>query len=291
MQQVAVAGGNGKLGQAILRELEEQGYDTVNLSRGDREESVADRYQRVDLTDAGEVYGALAATDAAAVIHVGTISSPVRNPGHVTYRSNVQTAYAILEASQHLDVDRVVLPSSVNVLGATFQDEPVAVDYLPVDEAHPLRPRDPYAVAKHAMEVTADGVARRADAPSIASIRYPWVATDDELRERFGGSADDVEAMADRWADATRDVLFSYLHLRDAAAVARCAVEAAFDGHERVWVTAEDVSAAVPTEQLVERFYPDAECRADLSGSDALISAAKARELLDWTPTRSWREL
>ena len=289
MRRIAVTGGNGKLGRSILTELAEHGYVTVNCSRGSREESTADQYQSVDLLDAGETYGALAQTDVDAVVHVGTIPSPVRNPGYVTYQSNVQTAYVVLEAAEALGLDRVVLPSSINVMGATYQDEPTHVEYLPVDEAHPVRPRDPYAVAKRAMEVTADGVARRADAPSIASIRYPWVATDEQLADRFGDTTDDLDAFEDWQVDATRDELFSYLHVEDAGAVARHAVEATFDGHERIWAVADDTSTTVPTERLVEACYADAEVRRTLSGNDPLVDCSKAEELLDWRPKRSWR--
>lgn len=287
----AVTGGNGTIGRAVLRELAAHGYETVNCSRGSRQEQLADHYQRVDLLDAGAVYGALAGTDVDTIVHLGTIPRPIEHPEHVVYESNVQTAYHVLEAAQALDVERVVLPSSVNVLGASYQDEPVAVEYLPVDEAHPLSPRDPYAVAKHAMEVTADGVARRADAPSIVSVRYPWVADDDQLRQRFEGDPDDLDAITGDLADSTRDVLCTYLHVDDAASVARRAVEAPIDGHERVWAVADDTITAVPTEDVIEACYPDAELRAALAGTDALVSTTKARTLLDWSPERSWREL
>ncbi|WP_248518299.1 NAD-dependent epimerase/dehydratase family protein [Salinarchaeum laminariae] len=289
VERVAVTGGNGTIGEAILAELSDHDFETVNLARGGRREDISDRYQSVDLLDAGAVYASLAQTDADAVVHMGTIPSPSRHPGHETYRSNVQTAYHVLEAADALGIDRVVLPSSINAMGAAFQDAPIEVEYLPVDEDHPLTPRDPYAVAKHAMEVTADGVARRPDGPTIASLRYPWVADGETLREAFEAWPSDPDEMRGERSSTTRDVLFSYLHLDDAASIARRAIEADLGGHERFWAVAGDTCVRTDSERLVEAFFDDVELRQSLTGSDAFVTTAKAEALLDWEPAWSWR--
>jgi len=289
-QCVAVTGGNGSIGEAILADLADHGYRTVNVARGERREDHSDRYQSVDLLDAGAVYAALAGTDVDAVVHMGTIPSPRHHPGHQTFRSNVQSAYHVLEAAEALGIDRVVLPSSINVMGAAFQDAQIEVEYLPVDESHPVTPRDPYAVAKHAMEVTADGVARRPEGPSIATLRYPWVEDGETLRSSFERWPDDPDALVEDHAWVTRDVLCTYLHREDAASVARRAVEADLSGHERFWAVAPDTCVTPPTEDLLDAWFPDAERRQGLSGTDGLVSIEKARRLLDWEPEWRWRE-
>jgi len=289
---VAVTGGNGIVGEALLDHFGEHGYDTVNVARGKRREEVSDEYRTTDLLDAGEVYGALAASDADAVVHMGTIRWPVEHPWHVTYESQVVSTYHVLEAATHLGIDDVVIPSSINVLGAVYQDAPAEIDYLPVDEAHPLTPRDPYALGKHSVEVTADGFGRLDDGPdSIASLRYPWVASEAEIREEFVEPDRSLDGLREAWHHTTRDVLFSYVHAADAASVARRAVEADFSGHERFWAVAADTTAEVDNDRLVAEYYPDAEVRADLDPHETLISIDKAREVLDWEPTRSWRDL
>lgn len=289
VERVAVTGGNGTIGEAIIAEFAAAGYETVNVARGSRREEHSDRYQSVDLLDAGGVYGALSATDPDAVVHMGTIPTPRRTPGYETYRSNVQSAYHVLEAAEALDVERVVLPSSINVMGAAFQDAPIHVEYLPVDEAHPVTPRDPYGVAKHAMEVTADGVARRPDGPSIVTLRFPWVETADRLRSSFEDWPTDPAALGGDRAWTTRDVLFTYLELEDAASAARLAVEAEIEGHERIWAVAPDPCVDVPTEDLIAEHFPDAERREPLSGTDGLVTIEKSRQLLGWEPEWRWR--
>jgi nucleoside-diphosphate-sugar epimerase len=288
---IAVTGGNGRIGEAILRELNDHGYRTVNLARGSRRESVSDEYRTVDLLDAGEVYGGLARSDADAIVHMGTIPSPTNHPGYVTYRSNVMSTYHVLEAATELGLEAACLASSINAMGGAFQEAPAEVFYLPVDEDHPLTPRDPYAISKHVIETTADGFGRLEDAPAtISSLRYPWVARGDELRERFADADRSLAGVAGS-SHATRHDLFSYLHVDDAARVARLAVEADYTGHEVFWAVADDTTAAVDSDVLAAEFYPDAERRRALSGTEALVDTGKAERLLGWTPERTWREL
>lgn len=291
MHTVAVTGAAGHVGSAVVAELADAGYHTVGLDRV-RGESGADAEYVVDLLDAGEVYGALARADPDAVVHLGTINAPTSHPGWVTYESNAMSTYHVLEAASELGVDRVCLASSINAMGSIYQDAPMDVRYLPVDEEHPLTPRDPYAVAKHAMEVTADGFGRQAGPPeTLASLRFPWVATEAGLREQFVEADRRLDALDEAWHHTTRDALFAYVHVADAAAAARRAVEADYDGHEAFWVTAADTSADAESAALAERFYPDATVRRDLSGTESLVSVEKASRLLGWKPTRSWRDL
>jgi nucleoside-diphosphate-sugar epimerase len=174
-------------------------------------------------------------------------------------------------------------------MGSVYQDEPMEVDYLPVDEAHRLTPRDPYAVGKHALEVTADGFGRLEDAPTLSSLRYPWVTTDEEMRETFREADRSLAALPDAMPGTVRNVLFSYLALDDAARVAADCVEADHDGHEAFWTVAADTTADATTPALVEEFYPDADVRREFEGHEALVDVSKAERLLGWTPGRSWR--
>lgn len=292
IRTVAVTGGNGKLGSAILAWLGANGYEAVNFSRGNQRESVSDAYYTVDLLDAGEVYGALARSAADAVIHMGTIPGPQNHPGHVTYESNVMSAYHVLEAAQALELESVCLASSINVMGSAYQAAPTDARYLPVDEAHPLTPRDPYALGKHALEVTADGFGRPDSAPhTISSLRYPWVGTSDELREQFTDADRTLSELDDAWHHTTRDTFFSYIHIDDATAIAQAAIEADYEGHERFWAVAADTTANAQSARLAREYYPDVEMRRELTDTESLISTAKASKLLGWTPKHSWREL
>ena len=291
LSTVAVTGGNGKIGRGILQHLKDEGYETANVSRGKRREDVSDSYITTDLLDAGETYGAIAKTDADAVIHMGTIPNPYGNPDYETYKSNTQSAVHVLEASESLGLESCCLASSVNAMGAEHQQRPPQVDYLPVDEAHPRTPDDIYGIAKHAMEVTADGFGRRPDSDlTISTLRYPWVPSEEEVVESFTEADRSMAALKDDAGWSGRDVLFSYLHIDDACSVARKAVEADYDGHETFWAVAGDTTAEVSSDDLVAEFFPDAEVRETLEGHETLFDVSKAEELLEWTPEHSWRD-
>lgn len=289
---VAVTGGNGTLGRAVIARLNDAGYRTVNVNRGGRGETIADEYRRTDLLDAGEVYGSLARRVPDAVVHLGMIPTPEQSPGYVTFRSNALSSYHVLEASAALGVETVVLASSLSALGAGFEDDPVDVRYLPVDEDHPLTPTNPYGIGKQVLEVTADGFGR-ADGPprTVSSLRFPWVTPAADLRETFVEADRSLEGIRESGQFHTaRNTLFAYLHIADAASAVRAAVEASFEGHERFWVVADDTTAAVPTRELAAECYPDATLRTEFRDAESLISAEKATRLLDWSPERSWRD-
>lgn len=292
LSTVAVTGGNGKIGSAIIEHLSDHGYETANIARGKRREEVSDTYITTDLLDAGETYGAIAKSGADAVIHMGTIPDPYSDPDYRVYESSVMSATHVLEASDSLGLEAVCLPSSINAIGSEHQERAADVRYLPVDEEHPRTPDDSYGIAKHAMEVTADGIGRRPSTDmAITSLRYPWVTTEAEMREHFREADRSVAGLEDAHPATTRDVLFSYLHIEDAAAVARKAIEADFSHHETVWAVATDTTAAVPTDKLIAEYFPDAEICGELDGHESLVDLSKAASLLDWEPTRSWRDL
>lgn len=293
---VAVTGGNGRIGRALVPHLNEHGYRTVNLSRGKREEDGSDAYLTTDLLEAGEVYGSLAESDADAVVHLGMLPTPDSTPGFRTYESNVMSSYHVLEAAGELGIDTVALASSFSAIGGGFEPEPITLDYLPVDEDHRLTPSNPYGMGKQALEVAADGFARRPeDRPrTITSLRFPWVVDDDIAREAFLEADQTLDGLrAAENVHAQRNTLFGYVHMADAVDLVRRTIEATFDGHERVWVSAPDTNAEATTENLLATFYPDVERHETLgSGEHApLIDTTKAETLFDWTPARSWREL
>src|SRR4029450_13605700 len=92
MTRVAVTGGSGKLGRAVVRDLMDHGYDVVNLdSSGPGGQ--ASPFVRIDLTDYGQVVDALTTNDALgggrvdAVVHLGATPAPglAANPTTVAH--------------------------------------------------------------------------------------------------------------------------------------------------------------------------------------------------------------
>ena len=284
---VLITGATGRIGPTVVDRLDQ--YRVVGNSRSGGD--VGDAHLRGDVTDPGDAYGVLAKSGADAVVHLGMLSNPDETPGHTTFESTVQSTYNVLEASAALGVESVVLASSMAALGTGFDPDPVRLSYLPVDEEHPLTPCDPYGLAKQVMEVTAEGVGRRADAPTITSLRVPWMPRPEEIRRQFVERDRSLSALRGHESyHSIRNTLFSYLHAEDAADLVAGAVEADHAGHEAVWATAADTTVDCPTEELVAAEYPDVEPTKEFEGYESLVSTEKARDLLGWEPRRSWRE-
>ena len=64
--------------------------------------------------------------------------------------------FNVLEAAVRFGVGRFVNVSSETVPGFFFPERPFLPDYVPVDEEHPIRPQDPYALSKWFGELLMD---------------------------------------------------------------------------------------------------------------------------------------
>ena len=288
IETVAVTGGSGTVGSEAIAVLNERGYRTINLDVAAPSERIADEYVEVNLVDAGETWASIGERDTDAVIHLGTIIHPQSDPGHIVFESNAMTSYHVLAAATGLGLEAVVLASSINAMGWSFQSEPPAVEYLPIDEQHPVSPRDPYALGKYVIEVLADGFARMPNGPDrIASMRYPGVRS----ASRLADMAADPQSVADlRAATDTGNPSGAYIAAADAGRICADAIAADFTGHEVFWATAADVAIDGTATEVAAALFPDAECRAPLEGTETIFDISKAADLLDWEPCQSWRD-
>ena len=141
--KIAVTGSSGRIGRYVVRELSSAGHEVSELD-------IRDAPMRVDLTDAGQVHGALAGCEA--VVHMGAWPNPGHVPDTCTYSDNTAGTFNVFQASADLGIKRVVAASSNQVYGLAGAP-PL---YAPVDEAHPLRPVNCYALSKMAGEQAAD---------------------------------------------------------------------------------------------------------------------------------------
>ena len=281
METLLVTGGSGRIGSAVLSHAADAGYRTINLDLMP-DSGASDRFIHADVTDAGEVYGALGVERPDAIIHLGAIPNAGRHPEHIVYESNAMGAYHVFEAASAYGVDAVCAASSIQSMGTSVDGW---VEYLPVDEEHPMAPRNSYELGKQTVEFLADGFIRREGSPtSIATFRFPLVTTDAEFRDRLPEDPTDLDDPQGRF-------LFSYCAIDDVARLLLRAVETDLGGHERFWVSGPDTRTEMPTPELIAEYHPTAEIVTELTGHDPLISTQKASELLGWEPAISWREL
>ena len=159
-------GASGKAGRHVATHLAEQGHQVTNADLVPLgHPAVADL--RIDLTDIGETYSALAglarmeelevaqkpAYDA--VVHFAAVPAILLASDARTYATNVLSTYNVLEAATRLGVRKIVFASSETTYGICFAQGERRPQYVPVDEDHPTIPEDSYAMSKVANEVTA----------------------------------------------------------------------------------------------------------------------------------------
>jgi UDP-glucose 4-epimerase len=236
-------------------------------------------YLQAELTDAGHAFAVV--RDAEAVVHAAAIPDPHHNPPQVVFGNNLLATFNLLEAAVRLGVRRFVNISSETVPGFAFPERPFVADYCPVDEDHPVRPQDPYALSKHFGEQLMDAAVRRSDLRGV-SLRPSWVQWAGNYERNLGPEVRDPGPSANFW---------SYVDVDDLAAAIRLAVEVDTPGHEVCYVAAADNATGRPLAGLVRRFFGDRVRLRELPREDASgISCAKAERLLGWRPVRSWRD-
>jgi len=278
--RVLVTGASGKLGQAVIEELLAHDYEVVAADRRPpplpRPEV---RFVELELGDVGQVTTAM--SGAQAVIHMGAIPGPNRHADEVVFANNTGATFAVLQAAQLTGVHRAVIASSISALGPSFSPTHTTPLYAPVDEDHPLLGADAYALSKEVDERTAAMFHRRTGM-AVAALRFSFVARPDEVGESV--------AQVRRNPAGSNRTLWSYVDIRDAAAAARLSLEAAGLTFEVFNVTASDTLSDIPTAKLLREFAPSVQIRQSIPGNASAFSIEKARRMLGYVPTHSWRD-
>ncbi|MDP8977564.1 MAG: NAD(P)-dependent oxidoreductase, partial [Actinomycetota bacterium] len=283
--RVVVTGARGKVGSVAVDALTAAGHDVVGVDRGapvfERPRPGEPRYMQADVSDAGDAFAVV--RGAAAVVHAAALPEPTQNPPHTVFANNLLATFNVVEAAVRFGVRRLVNISSETVPGFFFAERGFLPDYLPVDEEHPVRPQDPYALSKHFGEQLADAAVRRSDLRCL-SLRPSWVQHEGNYGRNLGPGVRDPGVLSPNF--------WSYIDVYDLADAIVLAVESDLGGHEVCYIASPDNATGRPFAELVARYYgDDAPPLGELEREDASgISCAKARRLLGWRPSRSWRD-
>lgn len=171
---IVITGGSGRIGRYVVREFAQAGYTVTNWDLAPAP-GTPGHFMQVDLTKAGEVYGALAMTKADAVVHLGAWANAGVVADTRTYGDNVSGAFNLFQACTDLGVKRIISASTNQIYG--FAGAPPL--YAPVDEAHPLRPVNAYALSKMAGEQAADDFVQNYGL-TILAFRFMGVRTPEQ---------------------------------------------------------------------------------------------------------------
>jgi nucleoside-diphosphate-sugar epimerase len=282
MARIAVTGGTGKLGRAVVADLKAHGYDVVVLDQvvpAGWTEGVT----RVDLTDYGQVLGALTKVDdrydgVDGVVHLAAIPAPGMAPNAATFANNVVSTYNVFEAARVAGITNVVWASSETVLGLPLDIPP---PYLPIDEEYRVRPESSYSLGKAVDEEMAHHFCRWNPQTKIVGLRFSNVM---EPHEYAAFPAFDADPWLRKWN------AWGYIDARDGAQAVRKALELDATGYDVFIVANADTCMSTPSAELAALVFPGVELRRPVEGTETLLSIDKARRVLGYEPEHSWRD-
>lgn len=293
MTRIAVTGGAGRLGRSLVAGLAAAGHELVSLDRavsGAAELSGIDQIA-VDLTDPDAAARAIAESRADALVHLAAIAVPFSAPEDVILRTNATLALNVLSAGVAAGIDRIVTASSPTVLG---YGAPAGwlPDRFPLDERTTPKPWNAYGLSKLLAEQTITMLARQTgDATRFAAFRPCYVIAPEEWD---GAPTQQGHTVRERLDDPalSAPALFNYVDARDVATFVDVLLEAlpGIPNAEVFFVGADDALARRPLAELLPQFVPGTEqLAAGLTGTSPAFSNAKARRLLGWRPSHTWR--
>ena len=277
--KILVTGGSGRAGKYIIPELRSQGHEVVSTDRiADPDSDV--KFMQIDTTNLGAVTSV--SRGIGAIVHMSAIPSPVKDPEAEVFRVNMLSNWNVLEAAEIHAINKVVMASSVNAVGAVFSKGSVAPKYFPVDEIQPTRAEDAYSQSKWLGEEMAEAFCRRRPM-QIARMRFHGLADVERQKgmKAAGGETPTVRAAMHFWG---------WVDIRDAARSCRLALDADRTGHEAFFINGDETSLDTSTMDVIEDIYPGVEIRKPLSGTASAIDISKAADILGWKPEHHWRD-
>jgi UDP-glucose 4-epimerase len=306
---ILVTGGAGYIGSHLVRALLRAKHGVVvidDLSSGHRD-AVPDgvAFVQADVRDVSAVRRALEEHRVEAVFHFASriqVGESVRDP-RLYYRDNLAAGIALLEPLLDHGVRAFVLSSTAAVYGDPR--------YVPIDEAHPQSPVNPYGATKLALEWVLASYAA-AYGLKYAALRYFNASgAGDGLSERHDpethliplvldaamGVRPSLTVFGDDYATPDGTCVRDYIHVEDLADAHLAALTHLMSGGESgAWNLGTGAGCSVReviamVERVTGRKVPVVMgARRDGDPPVLVAKAGRAKETFAWTPTRSGLE-
>jgi nucleoside-diphosphate-sugar epimerase len=285
---IIVTGGSGKVGRACVKDLMEHGYKVASLDmaapagRSNPPKPTDVIFSRVDITDFGQVMGALSGIDrrveepVTGIVHLGAIASPGEAPDHVIFEVNMKSTYNVFEAARRLGIRNIVWASSETVYGVPYDKGPA---YVPVDEEIEL-PEWSYSLTKMLGEKMAEQFCRWDDATKIVCLRFSNVQEPQDYANFDAYNQDPSNRQHNLW---------TYIDARDAAQSIRLSLDAQLKGFHVFGIANSNSVMRRGNDELLDEFFPGTPRKRPLKPNESLISIEKAQRVLGYKPQFDWK--
>ena len=277
-RRVLVTGASGRVGRHVVDALVDDHEVTV-LDLAPPVQDVP--FIEGNVLDLDAVRASMTGQDA--VIHLAAIDLGVPAEPEGYFGTNVMGTWNTVQAAREAGIRKVVLASSISATGIGEMRPDFPPEYLPVDEAHAMKPAHAYGISKLVVEDIARGFALQGGM-SITCLRPVAVVVESNLRRTV-----------DRAADPGHRWLASYVTGEDTGRAFAAALEydAAFDA---MFIAAEDSASEVPTVERLAGVFGAAPAVRDPGWFErdpraSPIDATRARQRLGWRPTSTWAEV
>jgi nucleoside-diphosphate-sugar epimerase len=288
MEKYLVTGASGYVGREVVQQLLDSGRQVTALDLVPPDQDIP--FVKADLTDPVALEQALAGKVFDRILHIASLPGDTGDPQQMV-RVNVNGCLNMLEYARKTNVKRFVQTSSISAYEwypATKYNPP---DYMPVDENHPLRPKDMYSSTKQIQEILVMTYYHQYGLPAsilrLTAVVGPY--------GRGGGRG--YREMAEQLAEGKRvqvphfsaDELCHYVDVRDVARLQITLAEhPAAVGQIFLCVGPKPVTGAEFVE-IIHRFVPG--IQADFGfpwsmaqGGQIAFDPSKAKKMLDFEP-------
>jgi UDP-glucose 4-epimerase len=282
-KKVICTGGAGRLGQFVARRLAPKCDLTIlDLARPDHPELSDADFTATDILDYAALREVFVGQEA--VVHLAAIPNPRTAPADVTFNTNVQGAWSVLQAAEDAGVKRVVVASSDSVFGLSYNPPDWPPQYLPVDEMHPVRPTEFYSLSKRITETIAESYAVRGKL-EVLVLRPVHVVFPPEYSE-----------LIERGSDPQNYHFWTFVAPEDVAQAFDLALQADYQGYEVFTISGADGLNTRPTlEMAKERWSTLPKVRKPELYKDnptaSVMDISKAQRRLGYAPEVTWQDM
>ncbi len=240
--RVLVTGGSGYVGEKVCAELAAE-HEVVVFDRREPGGQHG-RYLRGSIMSPTDLSWAVQGCEA--VVHLAAIPHAGSDSPDRIMNVNVMGTHRVLEAAANAGLSRVVMASSDSTYGFVFGEGRIRPEYLPLDEEHPLRPRDAYGLSK----LLGEEICRcftRSHGLATVCLRYCWVWS-----EQHHEQAEQLAATPERFIGQ----LWGYVDREQVARAVMASLTAEGIEHETLLIAGPRTFVPRPTLELIAEYLP-----------------------------------
>jgi nucleoside-diphosphate-sugar epimerase len=275
--KVLITGSAGLIGREVTKALVEQGYEVLATDRVKNDLSPAKNFAVGDLESVDFVSSLDFTCDA--VIHLGSIPSPVNDSDEKVFHNNVMGTYHVFASAVENKVPLVIYASSLSIYGTAWSGPWTSPEYVPLDESHPLHHFESYALSKEVNERSADMWANRSET-AFVGLRFPFCNPESVIIEFAKKMREGDREILQRGAK----ILWGYLDTRDAAQGILTVLKVGAKGSKTYNFAAYDTTAPKPTLDMLSEYHPTSKVLSPLPDYESVIDCSQWRAVYGYEP-------